>query len=56
MFSSTTGSTRPILFSDKNTNFPLFTWPVYGWAYDVLIGGLYPGQQPEWVYEYVFPF
>ncbi|KAI1505942.1 FAD-binding domain-containing protein [Biscogniauxia marginata] len=23
-------------------------WPVYGWNYDVLIGGLYPGQKPEW--------
>ncbi|KAF8526103.1 FAD/FMN-containing dehydrogenase, partial [Gautieria morchelliformis] len=38
-------------FRDKTTNFPLFTWPVYGWAYDVLIGGLYPGQRPEWDYD-----
>jgi L-gulonolactone oxidase len=29
---------------------------VYGWAYDVLIGGLYPGQRPEWDYEYVSTF
>ncbi|KAF8587550.1 FAD-binding domain-containing protein [Ramaria rubella] len=38
-------------FHDKNTNLPYFTWPVYGWAYDVLIGGLYPGQLPEWNYD-----
>ncbi|KAK7045771.1 hypothetical protein VNI00_007172 [Paramarasmius palmivorus] len=28
-------------FRDKNTNLPLLTWPVYGFAYDVLIGGLW---------------
>lgn len=24
---------------------------MYGYNYDVLIGGLYPGQQPEWEYN-----
>ncbi|KAE9397584.1 FAD/FMN-containing dehydrogenase [Gymnopus androsaceus JB14] len=38
-------------FHTKTTNRPLRTWPVYGYAYDVLIGGLYPGQQPEWEYD-----
>lgn len=35
---------------DKPTNLPLLFWPVYGYAYDVLIGGLYPNQRPEWEY------
>ncbi|GLB45441.1 putative D-arabinono-1,4-lactone oxidase [Lyophyllum shimeji] len=38
-------------FHDKITNLPLLFWPVYGYAYDVLIGGLYPGQKPEWDYN-----
>uniref|UniRef100_A0A0W0FAW3 D-arabinono-1,4-lactone oxidase n=1 Tax=Moniliophthora roreri TaxID=221103 RepID=A0A0W0FAW3_MONRR len=38
-------------FHDKVTNLPLLFWPVYGYAYDVLIGGLYPGQKPEWEYD-----
>ncbi|GJJ13322.1 hypothetical protein Clacol_007574 [Clathrus columnatus] len=38
-------------FHDKITNKPLKSWPVYGWAYDVLIGGLYPQQLPEWDYD-----
>lgn len=38
-------------FHDKTTNLPLLFWPVYGWAYDVLIGGLYPGELPEWDYD-----
>ena len=37
-------------FRDKNTNEPIKEWPVYGWNYDVLIGGLYPDQKPEWEY------
>ncbi|RDB15179.1 D-arabinono-1,4-lactone oxidase [Hypsizygus marmoreus] len=37
-------------FHDKTTNFPLLFWPVSGYAYDVLIGGLYPDQRPEWEY------
>lgn len=35
-------------FREKTTNLPLITWPVYGWNYDVLIGGLYPGYSTEW--------
>ena len=31
-------------------DFPLLSWPVIGHAYDVLIGGLYPNQKPEWEY------
>ncbi|KAF9063301.1 hypothetical protein BDP27DRAFT_1335287 [Rhodocollybia butyracea] len=38
-------------FHSKSTNLPLRTWPVYGYAYDVLIGGLYPDQLPEWEYD-----
>ncbi|KAK0749380.1 hypothetical protein B0T18DRAFT_436927 [Schizothecium vesticola] len=37
-------------FRDKRTNEHLEAWPVYGWNYDVLIGGLYPDQKPEWEY------
>ncbi|KAH0586598.1 hypothetical protein H2248_007820 [Termitomyces sp. 'cryptogamus'] len=37
-------------FHDKRTNLPLFSWPVHGYAYDVLIGGLYPNLKPEWDY------
>lgn len=36
---------------DKLTNEVLTSWPVYGWAYDVLIGGLFQNQRPEWEYE-----
>ncbi|KAI0479455.1 FAD-binding domain-containing protein [Xylariaceae sp. FL0804] len=35
-------------FKEKTTWGPILTWPVYGWNYDVLIGGLYPDQKPEW--------
>ena len=35
-------------FRVKTTNVEIESWPVYGWNYDVLIGGLYPDQQPEW--------
>jgi len=38
-------------FHEKTTNEPIKTWPVYGWNYDVLIGGLYPDQKPEWDYN-----
>ncbi|KAL7933469.1 hypothetical protein V8C35DRAFT_304486 [Trichoderma chlorosporum] len=37
-------------FHDKATDEAITEWPVYGWNYDVLIGGLYPGQKPEWEY------
>ena len=37
-------------FREKTTNKPIETWPVYGWNYDVLIGGLYSDQKPEWEY------
>lgn len=37
-------------FPDKKTNLQLFSWPVHGYAYDVLIGGLYPDTQTEWYY------
>jgi hypothetical protein len=36
---------------DKDSDLPLFSWPVYGYAYDVLIGGLYPNQKAEWDYD-----
>ncbi|KAL2840014.1 hypothetical protein BJX68DRAFT_258674 [Aspergillus pseudodeflectus] len=35
-------------FREKTTNEAITEWPVYGWNYDVLIGGLYPDQQPVW--------
>lgn len=38
-------------FHDKSTDEEITTWPVYGYNYDVLIGGLYPGQKPEWDYD-----
>ncbi|KAI1430750.1 FAD/FMN-containing dehydrogenase [Xylaria sp. CBS 124048] len=37
-------------FREKTTWADIRTWPVYGWNYDVLIGGLYPDQRPEWDY------
>lgn len=37
-------------FHEKSTNEVIKEWPVYGWNYDVLIGGLYPDQKPEWEY------
>ncbi|KAL2183219.1 FAD-binding domain-containing protein [Thermothelomyces heterothallicus CBS 203.75] len=37
-------------FREKKTNEAIDEWPVYGWNYDVLIGGLYPDQKPEWEY------
>ncbi|KAI1089500.1 FAD/FMN-containing dehydrogenase [Rostrohypoxylon terebratum] len=35
-------------FREKTTQQAILNWPVYGWNYDVLIGGLYPDQKPEW--------
>lgn len=35
-------------FREKTTNKDITEWPVYGWNYDVLIGGLYPDQTPVW--------
>src|SRR4051812_39356924 len=37
-------------FHEKTKNTEIKDWPVYGWNYDVLIGGLYPDQLPEWDY------
>ncbi|KAI0848196.1 FAD-binding domain-containing protein [Daldinia vernicosa] len=37
-------------FREKTTQETITEWPVYGWNYDVLIGGLYPDQKPEWEY------
>ncbi|PLN79063.1 FAD-binding domain-containing protein [Aspergillus taichungensis] len=37
-------------FREKTTNKDISEWPVYGWNYDVLIGGLYPDQKPVWEY------
>jgi L-gulonolactone oxidase len=37
-------------FREKTTDEPIKDWPVYGWNYDVLIGGLYADQKPEWDY------
>ncbi|CRJ96589.1 hypothetical protein BN1723_008641 [Verticillium longisporum] len=37
-------------FREKTTWAPIEKWPVYGWNYDVLIGGLYPDQRPNWEY------
>lgn len=37
-------------FREKTTQKTITEWPVYGWNYDVLIGGLYPDQKPEWEY------
>ena len=37
-------------FHEKTTNAVIDQWPVYGWNYDVLIGGLYPDQKAEWEY------
>ncbi|KAI0008304.1 FAD-binding domain-containing protein [Xylariaceae sp. FL0662B] len=38
-------------FREKTTQETITEWPVYGWNYDVLIGGLYPDQKPEWEYD-----
>ncbi|KAG8167854.1 hypothetical protein KVR01_003543 [Diaporthe batatas] len=38
-------------FHTKDTNEELTTWPVTGYNYDVLIGGLYPDQKAEWDYN-----
>jgi len=35
---------------DKQTNLPLISWPVYRYAYSVLIGGFYPNTNTEWDY------
>ncbi|KAI5867667.1 FAD-binding domain-containing protein [Durotheca rogersii] len=37
-------------FREKKTQKAINQWPVYGWNYDVLIGGPYPDQKPEWEY------
>ncbi|KAK4682170.1 hypothetical protein QC764_113120 [Podospora pseudoanserina] len=37
-------------FREKTTNKAIDKWPVYGWNYDVLIGGLYPDQKAQWDY------
>jgi hypothetical protein len=37
-------------FREKTTNKEIHDWTVYGWNYDVLIGGLYPDQKAEWEY------
>lgn len=36
--------------TDKNTNIQPLSWPVTGYAYDVLIGGPFKDQKPEWDY------
>ncbi|KAI0753251.1 hypothetical protein C8Q80DRAFT_502896 [Daedaleopsis nitida] len=38
-------------YHDKNTDIPILFWPVTGWSYDSLIGGLYPNTLPEWDYD-----
>ncbi|KAF7357118.1 Fad fmn-containing dehydrogenase [Mycena sanguinolenta] len=38
-------------FHETTFNLPLLSWPVVGHAYDVLIGGLYPNELPEWDYD-----
>jgi hypothetical protein len=38
-------------FHEKTTDTAITSWPVYGWNYDVLIGGLYPNLLPEWDYD-----
>ncbi|KAJ6540523.1 hypothetical protein B0H19DRAFT_1077929 [Mycena capillaripes] len=38
-------------FHETTFNLPLLSWPVVGHAFDVLIGGLYPGELPEWDYN-----
>jgi hypothetical protein len=35
-------------FRDNTTQLPILLWPTTGFAYPVLIGGLYPDQLPEW--------
>ncbi|KAF9034375.1 hypothetical protein BJ165DRAFT_1356392, partial [Panaeolus papilionaceus] len=44
------GLWSPPNFHDKPTNIALLFWPVVGWAYDVLIGGLYPNTKTQWDY------
>ncbi|KAM7222851.1 hypothetical protein V8F06_001749 [Rhypophila decipiens] len=38
-------------FREKTNNTEIKNWPVYGWNYDVLIGGLYPDQKAQWDYN-----
>ncbi|KAL1734490.1 hypothetical protein EV714DRAFT_244887 [Schizophyllum commune] len=38
-------------FHDKNSDIAALFWPVNGWSYDSLIGGLYPNTKPEWDYN-----
>lgn len=38
-------------FHEKSTDEEITEWPVYGYNYDVLIGGLYPDQKPVWDYD-----
>ncbi|KAG8822690.1 hypothetical protein FRC19_005447 [Serendipita sp. 401] len=49
-------------FRDNTTQLPIILWPTTGYAYPVLIGGLYPDQKPEWemglhgyTFELAFP-
>lgn len=49
-------------FRDNTTQLPILLWPTTGYAYPVLIGGLYPDQKPEWemnlhgyTFELAFP-
>ncbi|KAF2475911.1 FAD/FMN-containing dehydrogenase [Lindgomyces ingoldianus] len=44
------GLWSPPNFREKSSDQAILTWPVYGWNYDVLIGGLYPGYGTEWDY------
>ncbi|KAH8822612.1 hypothetical protein DL96DRAFT_1698141 [Flagelloscypha sp. PMI_526] len=38
-------------FHNKQTDTAILFWPTYGWAYDVLIGGLYPNTKTEWDHD-----
>ena len=38
-------------FHEKTTNEAITDWPVVGYNYDVLIGGLWDGEKPEWEYD-----
>lgn len=38
-------------FHNKETDEEITAWPVTGYNYDVLIGGLYPDQLAEWDYD-----
>ncbi|KAJ7085118.1 hypothetical protein B0H15DRAFT_378094 [Mycena belliarum] len=38
-------------FREQSLNLPLLSWPVFGSSFDVLIGGLYPNELPEWDFD-----